>query len=82
MAPPAGAGDAEDGIFNLLQLSTLNHRCEITSGVCEAECRALLQNFLSNHGIKRKGKIAGGFPIHQKTSGPKAQQGILADASL
>jgi hypothetical protein len=49
MAHAAGAGDAKGGAaggtLNLLRFPTLNHRCEITSGVREAECRALLQNF-------------------------------------
>jgi len=44
-----GAFDAKAGaagsVMNLLQFPTLNHRCEITSGVREAECRALLKNF-------------------------------------
>ena len=40
--PKAGAAGSA---LNLLQFSSLNHRCEITAGVREAECRALLQNF-------------------------------------
>jgi hypothetical protein len=31
--------------MNLLQLPTLNHRCDITSGVLQDECAAILQNF-------------------------------------
>jgi tRNA(adenine34) deaminase len=42
--PKAGAAG---GALNLLQMPALNHRCEITSGVREAECRALLQAFFS-----------------------------------
>lgn len=46
-----GAGDpkggAAGGALNLLQFPTLNHRCEITSGVCAAESRALLQSFFA-----------------------------------
>ena len=46
-----GAGDARGGAaggaLNLLQFPTLNHRCEITSGVRAEECRALLQNFFA-----------------------------------
>ena len=45
----AGAGDAKagaaGGALNLVQSSTLNHRCEITSGMREVKCRALLQIF-------------------------------------
>src|SRR3954464_5586003 len=40
--PKAGAAG---GVINLLQYPTFNHRCEITRGVREQECRALLQNF-------------------------------------
>ena len=36
-----GAG----GITNLLQHPVLNHHCEITSGVLENECAAILQDF-------------------------------------
>ena len=36
-----GAG----GIINLLQHPALNHHCEITSGVLQKECAAILQNF-------------------------------------
>lgn len=42
--PKAGAAGSA---LNLLQFPTLNHRCEITGGVREAECRALLQNFFA-----------------------------------
>ena len=42
--PKAGAAGSA---MNLLQFPTLNHRCEVTSGVCEADCRALLQNFFA-----------------------------------
>lgn len=44
-----GAGDpkagAAGGVLNLLQFPSFNHRCEITGGVREPECRALLQSF-------------------------------------
>ena len=36
-----GAG----GLVNLLQMPSLNHQCEITSGVREIECREILQRF-------------------------------------
>ena len=46
-----GAWDAKAGAagsaMNLLQFPTLNHRCEITGGVREPECRALLQDFFA-----------------------------------
>ena len=33
------------GVLNLLQMSQLNHRCDIASGVLAQECSALLQEF-------------------------------------
>jgi tRNA(adenine34) deaminase len=36
---------AAGGIINLLQHSVLNHHCEITSGVLQNECAAILQDF-------------------------------------
>ena len=36
---------AAGGALNLLQMATLNHRCEITSDVLMQECAALLQSF-------------------------------------
>src|SRR4026207_1384723 len=40
--PSAGAAGS---MMNLLQMATLNHRCEITSGVLHKECTAILQDF-------------------------------------
>ena len=42
--PKAGAAG---GVINLLQFPSFNHRCEITSGVREAECRELLKSFFA-----------------------------------
>src|SRR6184192_1491354 len=36
---------AAGGTMNLLQMPSLNHRCEITSGVLMQECAGLLQSF-------------------------------------
>jgi len=36
---------AAGGIINLLQHPALNHHCEITSGVLQNECAAILQDF-------------------------------------
>ncbi len=47
-------GGAAGGTMNLLQLPSLNHRCEITSGVREAECRSLLQTFFAEQREKNK----------------------------
>src|ERR1700744_189008 len=53
-----GAGDlkggAAGGALNLLQFPTLNHRCEITSGLRQEECRTLLQNFFSEQRLAKK----------------------------
>jgi tRNA(adenine34) deaminase len=46
-------GGAAGSALNLLQFPTLNHRCEITAGVREAECRALLKNFFAEQRAKR-----------------------------
>ena len=40
--PRAGAAGS---IINLLQLPTLNHQCDITSGVLQNECSVILQDF-------------------------------------
>lgn len=42
---PDPKGGAAGGAMNLLQFPTLNHRCEITAGVREEECRAILKRF-------------------------------------
>src|ERR1017187_9860632 len=59
-----GAGDpkggAAGGAMNLLQFPTLNHRCEITSGVRLEECRALLQKFFAGQRQSQKMKNSGG----------------------
>ena len=44
-------GGAAGGAMNLLQFPTLNHACDITSGVMEPDCRSLLQAFFKE---KRK----------------------------
>jgi len=40
-----GRSGAAGGVLNLLQMPTLNHRCEITSGVLGDRCSALLRAF-------------------------------------
>jgi tRNA(adenine34) deaminase len=40
--PRAGAAGS---VMNLLQLPSLNHRCDIASGVLQDECAAILQGF-------------------------------------
>jgi tRNA(adenine34) deaminase len=55
--PKAGSAG---GVLNLLQFPTFNHRCEITSGVREKECRELLRAFFARQraDAKTKGKSA------------------------
>src|SRR6266513_3284333 len=40
--PSAGAAGS---VINLLQMPTLNHRCDIAAGVLENECAAILKDF-------------------------------------
>src|SRR3989440_7216247 len=40
--PAAGAAGS---VMNLLQIPTLNHRCDIASGVLASECAAILRGF-------------------------------------
>jgi tRNA(adenine34) deaminase len=42
---------AAGSILNVLQMPTLNHRCDISSGVLQNECAAILQDFFKQ---KRK----------------------------
>ena len=53
-----GASDLKAGAagsaLNLLQFPTLNHRCEITSGVREQEARTMLQSFFAEQRAKKE----------------------------
>ena len=49
--PKAGAAGSA---LNLLDFPGLNHRCPITSGVREPECRALLQTFFAEQRERNK----------------------------
>ena len=40
--PSAGAAGS---VMNLLQMPTLNHRCDLASGVLQDDCAAILQHF-------------------------------------
>src|SRR5512141_2394339 len=64
--PKAGAAGTA---VNLLQFPTLNHRCAITSGVREPECRSLLQQFFSD---KRRKAIE---PLFPPIAAPKTRPG-------
>jgi tRNA(adenine34) deaminase len=47
-------GGAAGSALNLLQFPTLNHQCEITSGVRVEECRALLLDFFAKQRATKK----------------------------
>jgi tRNA(adenine34) deaminase len=47
--PAAGAAGS---VMNLLQMPGFNHRCEISSGILQEECAAILQDFFR----KRRGE--------------------------
>lgn len=49
-------GGAAGSALNLLQFPTLNHQCEITRGVREEECRALLQSFFAEQRARNEAK--------------------------
>jgi len=55
--PKAGAAGSA---LNLLQFPTFNHRCEVTQGLREPECRALLQNFFADKRARAKAGEAEG----------------------
>ena len=50
-------GGAAGGLMNLLQMPTLNHRCDITAGVLGEQSAALLQSF-----FRARRKTNGGDP--------------------
>ena len=49
------AAGAAGSVINLLQLPSLNHQCDITSGVLQNECSMILQDFFR----KRRNQQAG-----------------------
>jgi tRNA(adenine34) deaminase len=51
---PDPKGGAAGSALNLLQFPTLNHKCDITGGVREVECRALLKSFFAEQRKKPK----------------------------
>jgi tRNA(adenine34) deaminase len=62
--PKAGAAGSA---MNLLQFPTLNHRCQITGGVREKECRALLKNFFTEQrAVENREKKSGNISENTK----------------
>jgi tRNA(adenine34) deaminase len=50
---PDPKGGAAGGAMNLLQFPTLNHRCEVTPGVREMECRHIIRTFFQEQRARR-----------------------------
>jgi tRNA(adenine34) deaminase len=48
--PDAGAAGS---VANLLQTPFLNHRCEVLAGICEVQCREMLQAFFLERRSRR-----------------------------
>ena len=46
--PSSGAAGS---VMNLLQMPSLNHHCEITRGILEKECAAILQDFFRSRRV-------------------------------
>ena len=53
-------GGAAGGVMNILQWPSLNHQCNLTQGVREAECRSLLQAFFAEQRAKKTRREEGG----------------------
>ena len=51
--PDFKAGAAES-IFNIVSNTNLNHAVEVTSGVCEEECAAVLKDFFKKRREENK----------------------------
>ena len=47
-------GGAAGSAMNLLQFPSLNHRCAVTHGVRDQECRGLLLDFFTEQRARRK----------------------------
>ena len=48
-------GGAAGSMMNLLQMQSLNHRCQITSGVLQTECASILQDFFRKRRTEQTG---------------------------
>jgi len=53
---PDPRGGAAGSILNLLQMPGLNHSCDITAGVLQEECAAILQEFFRKKRAANPGK--------------------------
>jgi tRNA(adenine34) deaminase len=50
---PDPRGGAAGGLLNLLQNPSLNHQCDITTGVLGDECAGLLQSFFQEKRLRK-----------------------------
>jgi tRNA(adenine34) deaminase len=66
--PKAGAAG---GALNLLQFPSFNHRCDLTAGVREAECRELLLNFFAEQRTRNKTRPMDAPAESQNGHGPE-----------
>ncbi len=66
---PDAKGGAAGGAMNLLQFPTLNHRCEVTPGVREPECRQIIRSFFQEQRARRDKESA------ESTDSPTAPSG-------
>src|SRR6201981_540110 len=52
---PDSVAGAAGSVMNILRMQSLNHRCEITSGVLQNECAAILQEFFRKRREEKTG---------------------------
>jgi tRNA(adenine34) deaminase len=50
---------AAGSVINVLQMPTLNHRCDISSGVLQNECAAILQDFFKQKRARSGDRFSG-----------------------
>ena len=48
---------AAGSVMNLLQMPTLNHRCDVASGILKDECAAILQSFFRKRRDEQTGTV-------------------------
>ena len=57
-------GGAAGSIMNVLQMPTLNHRCDVSSGVLQNECSTILQDFFKKQRARKAEGTDGAATIH------------------
>lgn len=66
-------GGAAGGAMNLLQFPTLNHRCEITPGICESESKMLLKSFFAEQRANNQKNHTSSKPDFSKRDFPTTE---------